>query len=190
MKKRTLVALALGLAVATGAQADRALKFRAHLDGFNAAGQPVATNATGQARFEVIDGGTAVRYSVKVAGIENMFMAHIHVAPAPVAVTDPAGPIAYWFAPSTPPAAPGAGVSVAERIDGDLASGLIYSDQQLVGVLAPDPENPDGTGIRGLINAMMEGRASVVVHTNDFDPTTPPGVAGDSPPGEIRGTIE
>lgn len=188
---RILVIAAAGLVAAGAAQAQTSTHFRAHLDGFNAGGAPVATNASGQANFEVIDGGTAVRYRINVAGIENLFMAHIHVAPAPVTVNDPAGPIAFWFVPSTPPAPPAPGVNVAEPLQGNLASGLIMSDAQMVGVLAPDPGNPGGTGISGLIRAMEEGRASVVVHTNAFgDPAFPPGGAGNSPPGELRGTIE
>ncbi len=188
---RILITAVAGLLAASAAQAQTTGHFKAHLDGFNAGGAPVATTATGQAQFEVIDGGTAVRYRINVAGIENAWMAHIHVAPAPVAVTDPAGPIGFWFMPSTPPAPPAAGVNVAEMLQGNLAAGLIMSDTQLVGALAPDPGNPDGTGVSGLIRAMEEGRASVVVHTNAFgDPNFPPGGAGNSPPGELRGTIE
>lgn len=51
---------------------------------------------------EVIDGGTALALKIKVAGIDNLLMAHIHVAPAPVEVTDAAGPIAYWFVGGPP----------------------------------------------------------------------------------------
>jgi len=191
---KIILSLALVLAVAVNVYADRPIRFKAHLEGFNLNGAPVDTNATGQARFEVIDGGTAIKYSINVAGIENLFMAHIHVAPAPVELTDPAGPITFWFVPTTPPSPPPAGVNVAERLQGNLTSGLIFSDDQLVGVLAPDPGNPEGTGIQGLINAMLEGRASVVVHTNAFGdpafPAFPPGGAGNSPPGELRGTIQ
>jgi hypothetical protein len=186
----TILALVLGLALAVNAYADRPMRFDTHLEGFNAAGQPVATNATGQAKFEVIDGGTAVQFSINVAGIENLWMAHIHVAPEPVEITDPAGPIAFWFVPTTPPAPPAAGVNVEERLQGNLTSGLIMWDQQLVGPLLPDPMNPENTGIQGLIKAMDEGRASVVVHTNAFgNPDFPLGGAGNSPPGELRGTI-
>ena len=189
--KKTIVALTLILAVAVNAYADRPIRFKAHLEGFNAAGEPVDTNATGQAKFEVIDGGTAIQYSIKVAGIENLWMAHIHVAPEPVELTEPAGPIAFWFVPTTPPAPPSAGVNVQERLQGDLTSGLIMWDQQLVGVLTPDPMDADGTGIQGLINAMSDGRASIVIHTNAFeDQAFPLGGAGNSPPGELRGTIQ
>ena len=184
-------ALMFGLIAIGNSYAEPQMKFSTNLTGFNAAGAPVDTNASGQANFEVIDDGTVVRYRVNVAGIENLWMAHIHVAPAPVAITDPAGPIAFWFTPTTPPAPPPAGVNVAERLQGNLASGLIMNDDQLVGVLAPDEGNLEGTGISGLIAAMQEGRATVVVHTNAFgDPDFPAGAAGNSPPGELRGTIE
>lgn len=179
----------IGVTIVGAAFGGPAPQFTAHLEGYNAGGVPVATNATGQANLWVIDGGTAIRFRVNVSGIENLWMAHIHVAPAPVSVTDPAGPIVFWFTPSTPPAPPAS--NLEERIQGNLVSGLIMSDEQLVGALAPDPGDPEGTGIQGLIKAMQEGRASVVVHTNAFgDPNFPVGEAGNSPPGEIRGTIE
>ena len=38
--------------------------------------------------------------------------------------------------------------------------------------------------------AIEEGRASVVVHTDDLDPDTPTGIAGDSRAGELRGTLQ
>lgn len=179
--KKSLFVPVLVLALAGAANAEPPLSFTAHLEGFNAGGAPVETNATGQANFEVIDNGTAIRYRVNVAGIENLWMAHIHVAAQPVGLTDPAGPIAFWFAPTNANMAPPAGTSVESRIQGTVASGLIYSDGQ----------NLNGTGVQGLITAMMEGRASVVVHTNAFgDPNFPPGAAGNSPPGELRGTIQ
>jgi hypothetical protein len=179
--KQTILALVLGLALAVSAYADRPIRFKAHLEGFNAAGEPVDTNATGQATFEVIDNGTAIRYQVNVAGIENLWMAHIHVASDPVEITDPAGPIAFWFAPTNANTGPPAGATVEKRFQGNLASGLIYSDGH----------NLAGTGVQGLIDAMVEGRTSVVVHTNAFgNPDFPEvGAAGNSPPGELRGTI-
>ena len=181
MKKTILVlALVLTLAVAVNADANGPIRFRAHLEGFNLNGQPVDTNATGQAVFEIVDDGAAIKYRINVAGIENLWMAHIHVAADPVDITDPAGPIAFWFVPTTPPAPPPAGVNVAERLQGNLTSGLIFSDGQLL----------NGDNIQELITAMSEGRASVVVHTNAFgDPAFPAGGAGNSPPGELRGTI-
>lgn len=188
--KNTLAAIALGVAIVGNASAEGPTRFRAQLQGFNAAGANVSTNATGEAQLEVIDSETAIRYRVNVAGIRNLWMAHIHVSPTPVSVTDPAGPIVYWFVPSTPPGQPAAGVNVRERLQGTLSAGLVMQDPQLVGVLAPDPAMPDSTGVAGLVKAMREGRASIVIHTHAHgDPAFPPNSAGNSPPGELRGTI-
>jgi len=53
-----------------------------------------------------------------------------------------------------------------------------------------DPADPEAGTVQGLISAIEEGRASVVVHTDDLDPTTLTGVAGDSRAGELRGTLQ
>ena len=96
MKLKTALPLILGLAVSATAFAAKPQKFDAHLEGFNAGGVPVVTNAQGRAKVEVIDGGTALEFKVNVAGIDNLLRAHIHIAPMPVAITDPAGPVAFW----------------------------------------------------------------------------------------------
>jgi hypothetical protein len=175
---KTTIALALAIASSSLANAAPPLRFKAHLTGGDANNNFIDTNATGQAVFEVVDDSTAIKYRLNVAGIENLWMAHIHVS------EDPGGngPPAFWFVPTTPQAPP-AGQNVGERIQGNLASGYIMSDAQLGGLLA-------GATIEDLITAMEEGRAYVVVHTNDLDPDTPGGVAGDSPAGELRGAIE
>ena len=104
--RNIVLALALGVIVVGNAEAAKPMKFSAQLDGFNAGGAPIPTNAQGRAVVEVIDDGTAVNFRVKVAGIDNLLMAHIHIAPAPVMLTDPAGPIAYWFTGGPPPGTP------------------------------------------------------------------------------------
>lgn len=178
---RLLVVLALGMAVATSAHAQGSQKFRAHLEGFNLAGIPVDTNATGQASVEVIDDGTALAFQVNVAGIDNLLMAHIHVAPEPVTITDPTGPIAFWFTGGPPPDA-----TITETVNGNLAAGFVITDGQ---VEVWDAADPTAGTVAGLIAAIEEGRATVVVHTDDLDPDTPTGVAGDSRAGELRGTL-
>lgn len=180
--RKLLLTLALGVLVAAGANAQQAPRFKAHLDGFNAGGAPIPTNATGNATFEVIDDGTALNFRVNVAGIDNLLMAHIHIAPEPVDLNGPAGPIAFWFTGGPPP-----GTTVTERVNGRLAEGYVITDGQLE---VWDANDPTAGTVAGLIAAMEEGRASVVVHTDDLDPTTPTGVAGDSRAGELRGTIE
>lgn len=179
--RNTLFALLLGMAVVGSAYADRGTRFQAKLQGFNASGAQIATNATGEAKVEIIDGGSALAFRVNVAGINNLLMAHIHIAPAPVNETDPAGPIAFWFVGGPPP-----GTTLTETVNGRLAEGFIITNGDVVSWDANDPDN--GT-IQGVINAIRQGRASVVVHTDDLDPNTPTGRAGDSRAGEIRGTL-
>lgn len=180
---RTIIALALGLVVAGTASAgdDDEIRFEAELVGFNAGGVPIATNASGEARVDVIDDGTALNFRVKVEGINNLLMAHIHIAPEPVALTDPAGPVAYWFTGGPPP-----GANLTVEVDGRLAEGYIITDGD---VETWDASVPDAGTVAGLIRAIEEGRASVVVHTDDLDPNTPTGVEGDSRAGELRGTL-
>lgn len=178
---RFLTALALGLAVAGSAHAQMPSRFKAHLDGFDLNGNPIATNATGEATIEIIDGGTALAFKVNIAGIDNLLMAHIHISPVPVEITDPTGPIAFWFTGGPPPRD-----TVTETTNGTLAAGFVVTDGQLSSWDAGDPQ--DGT-VAGLIAAIEQGRATVVVHTDDLNPDTPGGTAGDSRAGEIRGTF-
>lgn len=180
--------LVLSLMVVGSTHAAGPMQFRAHLEGFNLVGNPVDTNATGQAIAEVVDGGTAVFFQLNVAGINNLLMAHIHVSldEGPVAVTDPSGPVAYWFTGGPPP-----GTVVTETVNGRLAQGFIITNGD-VEDWDPDPMNsadPGSGTVAGLINAIEEGRASVIVHTDDLNAATPGGVAGDSRAGELRGTL-
>lgn len=179
--RNTLLAIVLGLLAIGNASAGKPMKFDAKLFGFNAGGAPIHTNAQGRAKVEVIDDGTALSFRVKVAGIDNLLMAHIHIAPAPVDLTDPAGPVAFWFTGGPPP-----GTTLTETLNGTLAEGYIITNGQL-NMWSTDP---DAGTIAGLIRAIEEGRASVVVHTDDLDPDTPTGVAGDSRAGELRGTLQ
>jgi hypothetical protein len=189
-----LLALALLLGIAGTAFAkdggrDDGVRFRAHLVGGDLAGNPILTRASGEATLSVIDNGTAVRFRVEIEGIRNLWQAHIHIAPqGPVAPNQPVGPIAFWFVPSSN-AAPAS--NVAQRFDGEMSGGVIMTDAQLTGPLAFDPANADNTGIAGLLKAIQEGRATIVVHTSDLDNANnqTPGVSGDSPAGELRGLI-
>jgi len=184
--KKALIALSLGMAFGSVAFADSGMKFDTHLEGFTLAGDVVDTNATGQARVDVIDGGTALKFRVNVAGIDNLLMAHIHVAPigspTPVAVTDPAGPVAFWFVGGPPPQG-----RLTETVNGRLAEGFIITNADLADW--GDPADAMSGTIEGLVNAIMDGRASVIVHTSDGNAATMVPVAGDSPAGELRGTL-
>ncbi|MCK9985928.1 MAG: hypothetical protein AzoDbin1_02400 [Azoarcus sp.] len=190
--RKTLTALALTLGLVTAAHAQDPLHFRAQLVGGDLAGNAIATRATGQADFDVIEHetGTAIRFRMNVAGLSNLFMAHIHIAGSgPVANNQPVGPIAFWFVP-TVPGTPNS--NVADMSEGSLSAGFIMTNAQLVGPLAFDPGNPGSTGVAGLIKAITERRATIVVHTSDLDGTNnqTPGLTGDSPAGELRGLIQ
>lgn len=177
-----LLILALSSLMVGNARADKPMQFDAKLFGFNAGGAPIATNAQGHASVEVIDGGTAIKFKVNVAGIDNLLMAHIHISPVPVQLTGLAGPIGFWFVGGPPP-----GTTNTETVNGTLAEGYIVTDADLI---SWDLSDPAAGTIPGLITAISEGRASVVVHTDDLNPDTPTGVAGDSRAGELRGTLQ
>lgn len=162
-----LLTCIVGLLYAGNSYADKPMRFKAQLEGFDLAGNPVNTAASGKARLEVIDDGSALAFVVKVEGLDNLLMAHVHVADAPVMLTDPAGPPVYWFNGGPPPRD-----TVAETINGRLAQGYIFTAGQL------NSPRPDVTTVEELIAAIAEGRASVIIHTSDF------------PPGELRGTLE
>ena len=133
--------------------------FIANLSGREIVTQPVNTSAKGNATFELSDDGTNLHYKIMVEKIENVTMAHIHLAPAGVD-----GPVVAWLYPKVPPA-----VLIPGRFDGLLVEGNITSIN-LSGLLAGQPLN-------ALLEAMMKGNAYVNVHTNKY------------PGGEIRGQI-
>ena len=131
------------------------------------------STARGSAIFQLNADGTALSYSLIVANIENVFMAHIHQGPV-----GSNGDVVVWLYPST---APGAGPTGGGQIQGVIAEGTITA-ANLVGALAGQP-------LSALLADLTSGNAYVNVHTND-------GVApintgpGDFPGGEIRGQIE
>ena len=161
---KTVMLLLTSLGLTVVAMADPPLRFDAQLSGFNAGGAVVDTNAAGTAKVEIIDDETAVYFQINVAGLDGAFMAHIHVAGAPVQLTDPAGPVVYWFFGGPPPVAADA---ISEPINGSLARGFIVTAADLA----------SGT-VADLVAAIREGRASIIVHTLE------------SPAGELRGTLK
>ncbi len=156
---------ALGLRVAAE-PVPAAKNFVAHLTGANEV-PAHETRGVGQITLQLSDDGTELRYRLISSNIDNVFMAHIHVAPAGVN-----GPIvAFLFGP----VAPGGG-----RTDGVLAHGTITA-ANLIGPLAGHP-------LSDLVAALSDGGAYANVHTNDGVPPTNTG-PGDFPGGEIRGQI-
>ena len=193
--RKFLLASSLALAFATTASADDGgardgMRFRAHLVGGDLNGNVILTRATGEAQLSVIDNGHAIRFNVNIAGIRNLWQAHIHIAPqGPVAPNQPVGPIVFFFVP-TIPGAPNS--NVPGPVNGEMSGGFVFTDAQLVGPLTFDANDPADTGVAGLVKAIEEQRATIVVHTSDLNPADDqhPGVAGDSPAGEIRGLIQ
>jgi hypothetical protein len=119
------------------------------------------STATGQALLKLNSTGDLMSYQLNIHNIQNVTMAHIHIADQP----GDDGPPAVWLYPSAPP---------ADLIPG-LFSGLLgqgsFSEVELVGPLA-------GKTLDDLLVAIKENRAYVNVHTEQF------------PPGEIRGQLK
>ncbi len=132
--------------------------FRTHLKGENEV-PSVETNAQGQATFKLSKDGESIHYKLIVANIEDVFMAHIHNAPA-----GQNGAVIVWLYPSSPPSQ-----LIEGRFQGVLAEGTITVDD-LVGNLA-------GQSIEDLLDEMKAGNTYVNVHTLQ------------NPGGEVRGQI-
>ena len=163
MKKRRLstfmgLALILTLILTVTPAAAGPRNFRAHLNGAQEV-PPANTRAQGQAIFQLSKDGESLRYKLIVANIENVTMAHIHLAPA-----DANGPVVAWLYPEGPPPQ-----LIEGRFNGVLAEGVITADD-LVGPLA-------GADLGDLVDEIIAGNTYVNVHTSQF------------PAGEVRGQI-
>ena len=134
---------------------------------------PADSKGQGQAIFRVSDDGMSVDYKLIVANIDNVFMAHIHMARAGTN-----GPIVVWLYPST---APVPGPLAQGRIDGVIAQGT-FTAANLVGPLKGHP-------LSDLLAAIQSGNAYVNAHTNDGVAPANTG-PGDFPGGEIRGQLD
>jgi len=135
------------------------LNFRTHLSGRNEV-PAVETRAQGQAIFHVDPSGESLSYKLIAANIENVLMAHIHLAAA-----EENGPVVLWLYPEggPPPS------EIEGRFNGVLAEGTVTADD-LVGPLK------DMT-LENLLDEIMSSNAYVNVHTTQ------------NPAGEIRGQI-
>ena len=135
--------------------------FTAHLSG----DQEVPANsslAQGQAIFQLSKDGTELSYKLIVANLDNVRMAHIHIAPA-----GSNGGVVVWLYPSAPPM-----MLIPGATNGILAQGVI-TQANMVGT------GPNlGLTFGGLIEKIKAGNAYVNVHTAQFGP------------GEIRGQIK
>lgn len=118
-----------------------------------------SSRARGTTQFKLSADGESLTYRLQVANIQNVLMAHIHLAPA-----GSNGGIVVWLYPDRPPPS-----LIAGRSSGILAEGTITA-ADLINALA-------GMTIADLIAHFESGNAYVNVHTSQF------------PPGEIRGQI-
>lgn len=148
--RRTLMftlAAAFALLVALPVQANGDRNFVAPLDG-GQENPPVATHATGVAKFQFSDDGSALAFQLIVANIDNVFAAHIHCGP--VGVNGPVGVTLFFGTPVT--------------VNGILAQGTLT---------APNPGNVCAwETLADVQAAMLSGDTYVNVHTN---PGTPSG---------------
>jgi CHRD domain len=166
----TLIAL-FGAGVV--AAAVESFNFNSPMDGAQEAPIPRETPARGNAVYKLNEDGTAIRYKLIVANIENVFMAHIHTGPVGAS-----GPVVVWLYPSTTPNEPAP--TGGGRIDGVIARGRITA-ADLTGPLTGQP-------LSALVELLRTGGAYTNVHTSDGDAVLNEG-PGDFPGGEIRGQI-
>lgn len=118
---------------------------------------PVATQATGVAKFQLSQDGGQLSYKINVANIQGVAAAHIHCAEVgvngPVGVTLFAGPL-------------------TGAVNGTLVEGLIT---------APNTENGCGwLDLAEVVTAMRSGATYVNVHT------IPPGVPSGEVRGQVK----
>jgi hypothetical protein len=168
-----IVASVVVLVAAGIALAAVSMHFNSPMEGAQEAPVPRDTHARGNAIYKLSDDGSSIEYKLVVANIENVFMAHIHMAPVGVS-----GPIVVWLYPGTTP-----GVTAplgGGRIDGVIVQGS-FGASDFIGPLAGHP-------LSDLLALMRSGGVYTNVHTNDGDLVVNEG-PGDFPAGEIRGQI-
>jgi hypothetical protein len=154
-----MILMAAAFAV-TGTASARSLRFTAHLSGNAQVPDKINSKAAGIAVFSLSKDGKELFYKLRVRDIDNVTMAHIHLAPA-----DKNGPPVVWLYPGTGMAP----MEKAGRFSGILAKGKI-TEKDLIGPL-------EGKPISALIDAIKSGDTYVNVHTTKY------------PDGEIRGQL-
>lgn len=168
MKRLTIVLSVMALLAVGAAPAlsrggppgsDFQRNFRTHLTGDEEV-PAVETQAQGQAIFKLSADGESLNYKLIVANIDDVLMAHIHLAPA-----GENGGVVAWLYPDGPPPQ-----LIEGRTQGVLAEGTITADD-LVGDLA-------GEDLDVLLSDMRDGNTYVNVHTSEFGG------------GEVRGQID
>jgi len=174
-----VVAVLIGISVplmGVGAvnQSSSSRPFSAQLSGQQAV-PPISTRASGQATFMLSSDGKELGYKLDVSNIDNVTMAHIHLAPA-----GKNGPIVVWLY---------SGPTKTGGFSGTLAEGTITA-ADLRGQLA-------GKTIADLVKEIDAGNAYVNVHTEKYpageirgqiQPGQAGGQPGTAPGGQSGGT--
>lgn len=152
-----LVLLALLATIGTAMAEEARTVFSTGLSGEDSGS---GSDAHGNAVFMFAEDGSAMKYKLVVNGLDNVLMAHIHVADTPGGN----GPPVLWLYPNASPPS-----LIEGTFNGLLASRTVTSG---------DLTGAAGIGsLSELMAAIEQGRAYVNVHTTAF------------PGGEIRGTI-
>lgn len=137
-----LALAAVALAGPTYAADQHVKRFSADISGASEV-PPIDTVATGEATLRVIRHGTAVRYRLELEDIENVFVAHIHIAPA-----GKNGPVVvFLYGPVDPPQS------------GDIEVRGVFTEDDFVGPLKGKPMSE-------LLALMRSGGAYVNAHTS------------------------
>lgn len=160
MRRLLLLMFATLMVLAGTAAADAGPRtFTAHLSGDQEV--PAAdTAAQGQVVLKVARDGQSIDYRLLVGNIDDVLMAHLHLAPA-----GSNGGVVAWLYPDGPPPN-----LIEGRVNGVLATGTITADD-LTGPLA-------GADLDALVDALASDGIYANVHTPDF------------PGGEIRGQVD
>jgi CHRD domain len=106
------------------------------------------TRAQGQLELRLAPDGSSISYRLMATNIDDVFMAHLHLAPA-----GSNGPIVAWLYPAAPPPQP-----IPGRHTGILAQGEITT---LFGPL-------EGQGIDALWEQIEAGQVYGNVHTSQY----------------------
>ena len=141
MKRYLLLVLALALVAALPAAAAGPTNYRAHLSS-EVEGKWLGQ---GQAIFKFSPDGETVSFKLIAANIENITVAHIHLAPAP---GENGPPVLFLYGPQL----------ISGRFSGVLSEGTATS-ADLVGPMA-------GQTLDDLQARILEGRTYVNLHTS------------------------
>jgi hypothetical protein len=160
--KRPLVAVAIAMTVLGigGVALAKTYQFKSNPVGEFEVPVAISTDAEGILKLKIDTDTRSAQYRLEITEpIDDVFMAHLHMAPAGVN-----GPIVVWLYPHPD----GPGVPIPGSFEGTLASGVITVD---------DLRGPLAGNWKGFVQATIAGQLYVNVHT------------AANPGGEIRDQV-